>query len=303
MTAATSRVGDAAQSARTLATIQAANARLRAGQTEVATGKAAQRYDEIAPEAGLLLRAKGQRALAETYARQNEQVADRLTAMDGALSSLGGVAERMRTLLVQRLDGSTGALVPIDREGETLLAEAASRLNLRLDERYLFAGSRTDTVPVELPTGAPLTAADPAAYYRGDDLTVSVRADRDVEVPYGVTAADPAFANLLGGLGKAVEAHRAGDRGGLEAALGMMDAAIGQLAELRGELGATGARLEAIAEGQRGTAVYLGEVVSGIEDVDLPTTLTRIAQDQAGLEAAYLTTSRLGQLSLADFLR
>ena len=40
------RIGDAAQSARTLGAIQAANARVRAGQTEIATGKGAQRYDE-----------------------------------------------------------------------------------------------------------------------------------------------------------------------------------------------------------------------------------------------------------------
>lgn len=300
---ATARIGDAAQSARTLAAIQAANGRLRAGQTEVATGKSAQRYDEIASDAGLLLRTKGQKALAETYVRQNEQVGDRLQAMDGAMASLGNIAERMRTLLVQRLDAATGRLVPVDREAETLLAEAAAQLNLKLDERHLFAGSRTDTPPVELPAGAPLTVADPAAYYKGDDVTVSVRADRDVEVPYGITAADPAFANLLAGLGKAREAHLADDRGAIQAAMGMIDSALGRMAELRGEAGATSARLETIVEAQRGTAVYLGEVASRIEDADLPEALARIAQDQAGLEATYLTTSRLGQLSLADYLR
>ena len=85
--------------------------------------------------------------------------------------------------------------------------------------------------------------------------------------------------------------------------MSMIDAALGQLAELRGEAGATGARLEAIADGQRSTALYLDEVATRIEDVDLPETLARIAQDQAGLEAAYLTTSRISQLSLADYLR
>ena len=296
------RVGDAAQYACTLSAIQAANSRVRAGQTEIATGKGAQSYDEIAGEAGLLLRAKGQRDLAETYVRQNEQVADRLTAMDGALANLGGIAERIRNLLVQRLDAATGRLVPVDREAETLLAEAAAQLNLKLDERYLFAGSRTDTAPVELPA-TPLTAADPTAYYKGDEVAVSVRVDRDVEVTYGISAADPAFANLLAGLDKAREAHLTDDRGGIQSAVAMIDAALGQMAELRGEAGATGARLATIADTQRGTALYLDELATRIEDVDLPETLARIAQDQAGLEAAYLTTSRISQLSLADYLR
>ena len=298
-----SRIGDAAQSARNLASIQVANARLRAGQTEVGTGKSAQRYDQISSDAGLLVRTKGQRALAETYVRQNEQVGDRLQAMDGALANLGNIAERMRTLLVQRLDSTTGRLVPVDREAETLLAEAAAQLNLKLDERYLFAGSRTDVPPVEIVAGTPLTSADPTAYYRGDDVTVTVRADRDVEVPYGLTAGNPAFANLLAGLSRASEAHLADDRGGLQAAMGMIETALGEMAELRGESGSASTRIEAIADSQRGSAVYLAEIVTRIEDADLPGALARIAQDRALVEAAYLTTSRLSQLSLADFLR
>lgn len=296
------RVGDAAQSDRISALIQATTGRIRASQTAASTGKAAQRYDEIGADAGLLVRTKEQRSLAETYVRQNEQVGDRLTAMDGALSGLGDIAERLKELLTQRLGDASGHLVPLDREAGTMLAEAAAQLNLRLDERHLFAGSRIDAPPVGLPDPPP-TTADPALYYRGDAVTVSVRADRDVEVPYGITADNPAFATLLGALGKAAEAHRTGDREDLESALGLIDTAVGGLAELRGEVAASSARLATITDGRRAAVVYLDEIVSRIEDTDIPQALTRLAKDQASLEAAYLTTTRIGQLSLADFLR
>jgi flagellar hook-associated protein 3 FlgL len=296
------RVGDTAQSERVLAAIQATTARARAAQVEVSTGKRAGGYDEISGEAGLLLRSKEQRALTEGYARQNDQVIDRLTAMDGALANLGGIAERMRSLLVQRLDGASGALVPLDLEAETMLDEVAAQLNLRLDERYLFAGSRIDAPPVDLPD-PPAATADPSLYYRGDGVVPTARADRDVEIPYGLTADDPAFAALIGALGQASASHQAGDRAGLEAALSRLEEAVGGIAELRGRVGATSARLESIADAQRGAALYLADIVSRIEDADVPEALTRIARDQAALEAAYLTTSRLGQLSLADYLR
>ena len=182
------RIGDTAQSDRLATALQAASARIRAGQIQAATGKRAARFDEIATDAGLLLRSKEQRALAEGFARQNEQVGDRLKAMDGALASLGDIAQRLRTLLTQRLDAATGKLVPLAQEADTLLAEAASQLNLKLDDRYLFAGSRIDAPPVELPATPP-TAADPALYYRGDSVVQTVRADRDVEVPYGILIA------------------------------------------------------------------------------------------------------------------
>ena len=118
------RIGDAAQSDRITSLIQSTTARVRASQTAASTGKAFQRYDEIGADAGLLVRTKEQHALAQTYVRQNEQVGDRLTAMDGALAGLGNIAERMKALLTQRLGDASGHLVPLDREAGTLLAEA-----------------------------------------------------------------------------------------------------------------------------------------------------------------------------------
>lgn len=296
------RIGDSAQSDRIASAVRAATSRFNAGQAAAASGKKAQAFPEIATDAGLLLRTKEQRALNQTYLRQNEQVGDRIAAMDGALSGLADIAERMRTLVVQRLDAATGSSVPLDREAEAMLAEASSRLNQKLDGRHLFAGSRTDTAPVVLPDPPP-TVADPALYYQGDAVTLAVRADQGVEIDYGVTAAAPALAGLMAAIGKASAAHATNDRGGLDSALAMLRDAVAGVADLRGGLGAAGSRLEAIAEGQRGSAVYLDEVVGRIEDVDIAEALTRVTRDRAGLEAAYLTTSRLSQLSLADFLR
>ncbi len=195
------RIRDAAQSDRLMTALQTTTTRLRNGQIAAATGKRATRYDQIARESGLLLRTKDQRALTGSFKQQNEQVVDRLTAMDGALANLGDIAQRLRTLLTQRLDAATGDLVPLDREALTLQAEAAAQLNIRLDERYLFAGSRSDVPPVELPATT-LTSPDPALYFHGDTIVQTVRADRDVEVPYGMTADDPAFGGLPAALGK-----------------------------------------------------------------------------------------------------
>jgi flagellar hook-associated protein 3 FlgL len=78
---------------------------------------------------------------------------------------------------------------------------------------------------------------------------------------------------------------------------------VSQLSALRGQVGATGERLNTITDSQQSTATYLDDIVSRIEDADVPQTMTQLAQDQANLEAAYLTTSRLSQLTLADYLR
>lgn len=296
------RIGDAAQSFRVTSTLQQTQGRIRDVQTAIASGKAFDRYADMPGSAGLLVRTKAEQAQTAVFITQNEQLLDRLRAADGALGSIGDVAERMRSLLVNRLDAATGASVPLDTEVDAALAEIEARLNLTVAGRYVFAGSRTDTAPVALPVPPP-TTADASLYYKGDDVAVTARVAAKVELDHGVTAADDSFALLISALGQARQAHLAKDAGGLESALTDLTAALQGVADLRGQMGAKAARLESITESHRSTALYLGETVSRIESTDIPTAMTRLAQDQANLEAAYITVSRLSSLSLADYLR
>lgn len=298
----TTRIGDAAQSARIAALLRDTQGRVRDSQVAASTGKVATSYAKIPDTAGLLVRTRDLHAQTEGMLEQAKQVADRLNAMDGALGAIGSVAERMRALLVNRLDGATGSSVPLAVESDAALGEIAAQLNLRVDGRYLFAGSRTDAPAVAMPDPPP-TTTDPSLYYRGDDVVLSLRTAADTEVAYGMTAADGSFAQLISAIGRAGEAHATGDRGALESALSDLGSAIDGVAELRGTLGARAARVEGVIEQQQGTLLYLDETRSRIEDVDLAATLTRLAEDQAMLEASYLVVSRLSGLSLAEYLR
>jgi flagellar hook-associated protein 3 FlgL len=235
-------------------------------------------------------------------AEQAMQVVDRLNAMDGALRAIGGVADRMRSLLVNRLDGATGGSVALAEEARGALEEIASQLNTRVDDRYLFAGSRTDMEPVSLPTSLS-TVADPDLYYRGDGVELSVRVGNSRELPYGITAAEPGFARLIAGLGEAASADLAGDRNGLETALVGLTSAIGSIAELRGQVGSRAQQLLTIADEHKATASLLDDTVARLEKTDIPTAMADLATHEATLQASYLTVSRLAGLSLADYLR
>ena len=296
------RIGDLAQGQRLAATLLATQGRMREAEAAVASGKAASRYDQIADAAGQLVRAKDARQLKAAFADQGERLTDRLRVMDAALGRLVDIADRARVTLVQRLGGNVGGSVPLDAEVDAMLAEVEAALNTKFDRQYLFAGSRGDAPAVALPA-TPITAADPALYYQGDQVMLSARADVGVEIGYGITADEAGFAGLIAALGQARQAHLADDRAGLQAAMAGLGTALDELTGLRGELGAKTARLESIAEGHRAGLVYLDEVVSGIEDADLPEVLTRLARDKASVEATYLVTGRLAALSLADYLR
>jgi flagellar hook-associated protein 3 FlgL len=297
-----SRLGDLAQATRLQTILGQTQTRIREEQAAVASGKRTERFAEIADRAAILVAVKADRAKTDAWVGEIDQTLVRVRASDEALGDLGEVAERFRTLLVARLNDATGANLPFDTEVDLMLAEVESRLNVQLDGRYLLAGSRTDTAPVVLPDPPP-TLADPSLYYRGDTVRLTARAADGVEVAYGVTADDPALAGLIAALGAAREAHLTSDRPGLSAALGAMDGVIGALSAVRSEIGTAASRLEVIADSQRQTILYLDELTSTIEDTDLPAAVSRISRDSASLEAAYLTISRLNQLSLADYLR
>ncbi|HFD17138.1 MAG TPA: hypothetical protein ENJ38_12660 [Rhodospirillales bacterium] len=296
------RVGDVAQQALLMRALQATQGRMRETQMAVASGKRERSFDGMAAEVPRLLSTRFDRTRNDAHIRQNEHVIDRMQAMDGALESLGRIAERARSLLVQRLNDGIGEDVPLDTELESMLREVEARLNTRLDGRYLFAGSRTDTRPVTIPDPPP-TTADSSLYYAGDDLELEVAAEEGVELAYGIPASDSAFEWLVGALGLARQGHLANDTDDLETALDNITIAIERLADLRGELGAKRDRLETIVEVQKADKVYFDEMVSDIEDTDLSAALSRLAQDRTALEASYLAVSRLSQLSIADYLR
>jgi len=294
------RIGDAAHGARLNQFLQSTQDRIRDTQTAISTGKAAQRFSEIPQKAALLVSTREALAVETVFADQNSNHLDRLNAMEGALGGITDMLERMRVLLSQRLSGPTGGEVPIDREADNALAELAAALNLQLDGRRLFSGTRSDAVTITLPATIN-DAADVAGIYGGDTTPVTLRIDRDIDVAIDVTGAD--FQNAFELLADLKAAHVIDDQATLRAGVDSLRAILGEIADRRGALGAKAARIEAVQSTQRAAVGYLEETVSRIEDTDLPLAVSRLAQDEATLQASYLTVSRVNQLSLADFLR
>lgn len=296
------RVADYAQTTQMQAMLRQTQARIAEAQVDIAAGTSARRYSEVADRAGLLVTSRQQQQLTDRFITENQNSVDRANVMSGALSGVTAVAERLRNLLVARLDGASGASVPLDDEIQGMLAEVQGLLNTKLDGRYLFAGSRTDAPPVAIPSPPP-TGTDAALYYSGDSQKLAARVEVGVEVSYGVTADEQGFVDLIGALGQALSGDALDDRDLLQQALDRSGAAIEALATRQGMLGMATARIETTMQAQTGSSGYLGELIGRIIDTDTAAAYTQIANDTASLEASYLLTSKLSQLTLADYLR
>jgi flagellar hook-associated protein 3 FlgL len=178
------RVGDFAQHQRVTQLLLDAQTRAREAQVQISTGKAAQRFRELAPDADRLLATKDALYQIRQYRANNDLVAARLAVMESATASLHEVGSRLKVLLIQRLDAGSAVPGVITPELEHLLEQAVSDLNVDFAGRHLFSGTRTDTAPVALdPAFAGLGGPDDT-YYQGDTLALSVRADAEREVAY-----------------------------------------------------------------------------------------------------------------------
>ena len=296
------RTSDLGQAQRMMTILQTVQSRIQDQQVAVATGQKAQRFADIAGDAGALVGTRADRASTAALAAETTKTVDRLNAMDGTLSDLGDMASSLRSLLLQRLNGGSAGATPITPEIDQMLGQVTSALNLKVGDTYVFAGSRSGEPPVSVPTPPPTTLG-PADYYQGDAQKLTVRSDQGQPVSYGITADEPPFADLLGALATARDAEAKGDTAGLQAALDQVSKAITGLGDMRGDLGATSQRLSGQIDRQQSTLTYLDQVISRIQDTDVPTAMTQIAADSTNLQAAYLTISQLANLSLADYLR
>jgi len=143
-------------------------------------------------------------------------------------------------------------------------------------------------------------------YYEGDSTNLSVRIDPNATVDYGITADESGFEKLFRSLYMVLNATVTSgniDTDTLESALGLAIEAIEEIPDIRSRIGSDRLALEQMKGRHQDFIVFTNEAVNKIENVDVVAAVVRMSIDQVQLEASYMLTARLSQLSLANFLR
>jgi flagellar hook-associated protein 3 FlgL len=294
------RIGSFAAQSFTLQRNLETQARLDARQIQISSGKTAQAYDGIARDArrleGLETRHAQNAAFTDAITRTDQ----RLQEMESAVGNMFETATEFRTLLMDAGSGGKLDTTNIVDQAQHMLESVASDLNVQMHGRFLFAGSATDTQPVDINVGS-FTPGN-TDYYQGNGDTLSVRAAQDLDLDYGVTAADGGFRDLLGAL------KRIADTGGLnnaqiEASLDEVNAAIRRIPDVQADLGSARDVLERTQERLTDQRVNTEQAIGEIEDTDIAEAMTQLSADQVTLESSYAVTARLSRVSLLNFLR
>ncbi len=304
------RVANLAQFQLTMANIVRTQSAVAENQIQIATGKRTQSYSEIATESNQLVNLERSIARSNQFDNNIGRALDRLNSTEGTLAVLIDRAIDVKSIIANALSGNNIDEMPLQQFAATFTEEVEALLNTQLGNEYIFAGSLTDTQPVDVnnvaytpQAGLPGTFTADADYYQGDTFKRSARADDNFELTYGITGDEASFEELLRTFAYLDYAGANSDQAVLTEALNIIDSAIEGLSDLRGQVGASAQVLQSASTRHQDFITAATNLASSIEDVDIAQATTNLAHNELQLQGSYLSVSRLRDLSLLNFLR
>jgi len=303
------RVATSAQQELLMTNIRALQSRVADTMIQASSGKVSQQYSGVAPDAKRLVGLEATDAALSQYVANNTLVDQRLQSMETNTSQAMDIASQLKSLLVQATSSGNAQNMGLDSTAQALLNQVGSLLNVKLDGRYLFAGSATNSAPVDLtalaapPSTYPSTAD--TSYYLGDNVTLSTKAGPNLDINYGVKADEPGFEELIRSLKLVSTAVLSPnpDMTRLNEALDVVNQAIQDIPNITSKIGAARAGLTTANAAHNEAQQYVEQNITGIANVDVTDAITRLSADQTNLQASYATIAQLSNVSLLNYLK
>jgi len=315
------RISNLATSKLIQSTIMRTQERIADRQLQISTLQKSQDYGGVANESSRLVTLESSRRRVDQFLAEGANVQLRMQTMLNSIDALKTTLSDVKGMVREVLDDGT---VPngIDKDefANVKMAEIEDYLNVKVAGRYLFAGSLTETKPVDIvspndfETDAPdfndgittfETAAEPSFYYQGDDTKIKARINEGLEIQYGATAADPAFEQLI----RAVRIIRTVDPATdadapekFQEALDLCNAALESMEALELNIGTKLEQTDRTSKLLKDSKNFLNGVISDLESADTFTAVAELTQEQTMLEASYNTLVRLSSLTMTKFL-
>jgi flagellar hook-associated protein 3 FlgL len=315
------RISTLSQNQFILRNTQLVQERMQELRNQVATGTKADEFIDLGSKSLSLTTAFSRMARAEQFLENNVQTKTKLDLRETAVREIAEIAKNLKAEFIQAegLEDARQLQVHAQNEIERVVAILNSRDQ---NGNYLFAGSRTNLVPVTITTnGFP-----PPAFifgFNNDQVIEQARVDESVVIDIGVLAGAntltpaAAFVGLIGTLN-----YFAAGRypppvpgtpplpspgvlpvaGAAPLVITKINAGLASINQLNADLGIKQKLVEDLNVNLQEEIDLSKEFIGELNDADLAELLTRISQDEITLEASYRVTGSLRDLSLVNFI-
>jgi flagellar hook-associated protein 3 FlgL len=268
------------------------------------SGLVATTYGGLGSQASSLISLETSQTRLNAWSDTTHNANDRVQSMYAAVGDMIDQLSSLRSTISAAMSNSSTA-TDLNSTGQSLLDDLAGLMNTQLNGRYLFAGSNTDTAPVDTSalTAATVPSTADSSYYTGDSEIASVRVSENQTISYGVTASSTGFeqalrtANIVANMTTSPV-----DSDALSEAYDLATSAMDALLATQASLSVTSGRLESAQTRQSNALSLLDTMTSNIKDVDVAEVAVRLAEYQTQLTASYSALSSLSKVHLVNYL-
>ncbi|HET9655446.1 MAG TPA: flagellar hook-associated protein FlgL [Kineosporiaceae bacterium] len=288
------RITQSTMSATALRGLQTSLGRVQELQQQLSSGKRVNVPSDDPAATAAAMTFRSQRAADEQYLVNADAAAARLNVTDNALTQLSDRLRGARDLMIQSQNGAIGSnsLGALSQQVLAVRQDVVDLYNTRYLDRPIFAGTAQGSVTV-----------DSSGTYVGDDGDVVIRISGDATVRTDVKGTAVGADTVPALLTQIAADVAAGNSAGVNAGLDSLDAALSNVQQSLGDVGARQARVDSVRSLVDSARLDLTSKISDTEDVDLPETIMNLQAQQVAYQSALGAAAKITQVSLADFLK
>jgi flagellar hook-associated protein 3 FlgL len=216
-----------------------------------------------------------------------------LNASESALTNVDNILSDTKALCIQMASGTVGSSQR-SAAAETVqnnLEEIVSLANTDVSGNYIFAGSKTDTIPF-----------DQNGNYNGDSNAFSIKISKNSTIEIG-SDGQAVFGTVFTTLVDLKAALQNNDVSGIQDAIGKLDANFDDISGKISDIGSKMNRMQIKINIFQDLNLSNTERLSNIEDADMAEAVMNVSAAQLTYQAALSSSARVMSLTLVDYLQ
>ena len=274
-------------------------------QVQESSGLQSEDFGGYGSGAGRVINLQVSVTRAQSYIDASNLADNKVQAMYSAVGSVTDIITQLRTQLSAATTGSSTATASVINYAQQAISQMQGLLNTQYDGEYVFSGARTDTSPVNLSsydTGTGSLTTSDTSYYKGDSEIASVRVSDSQSVPYGVTADNPAFEQVMRLL-KYVGNSTTLSSSDISQALDLASNALDATSTVQAKLSTSASQIESASTNQSDYQNFAKTLSTNLTSVDVAAVTAQLSTYQAQLTASYSAIAKIQSMNLASYLR
>ncbi|KZD03734.1 hypothetical protein AUP40_15750 [Thalassospira xiamenensis] len=272
------------------------------------SGMKADSYSGVSDNSYVISTLSAEISESSAYADLAEQIQSRVEMYYSTLNDMVDLMSDMLADISGALSTGSPDVAGINESATAALSTMESLLNTQYEDRYLFAGSATNTAPVSVdvadyPAMTTPSAAD-TSYYSGNSDIASAKVADGTTIEYGLTADQEPFEQALRALNLTAYASADPiDEAALTEAMTLIEGAVEGIADLQTQVSLTQDELEAIVDMHTDFQLTAEGIVTDLSEVDLAEAMVNLETLSVQLEASYSVAGQIVDMSLFEYLR